>query len=54
MSLEDGVRYLRAKNVVISADCGELVVRAPQGVVDSKIRALLKLYKQEFLTLFPL
>jgi len=49
MNLQAVFAYMQEKNITLAIDNGELVVRAAQGVIDSKVMALLKQHKHELL-----
>ncbi|MDO9141434.1 MAG: condensation domain-containing protein, partial [Methylobacter sp.] len=49
MNLQAVFAYMQEKNITLAVDNGELVVRAAQGVIDSKVMALLKQHKHELL-----
>jgi len=49
MNLQAVFAYIQEKNIILAVDDGELVVRAAQGVIDSKVMALLKQHKHELL-----
>jgi len=49
MNLQTVFAYMQEKNITLAVDNGELVVRAAQGVIDSKVMALLKQHKHELL-----
>lgn len=50
MSLQEVVASIQEKNIVVSELDGELVVRAPQGAMDSALMAGLKTHKQDLLS----
>ncbi len=50
MNLQAVFAYIQEKNITLSADNGELVVSAAQGIIDADVMALLKRHKQELLS----
>ncbi|WP_432743130.1 amino acid adenylation domain-containing protein [Methylobacter sp. G7] len=50
MSLQEVFASMQEKNIVVSEFDGELIVRAPQGAMDSALMAGLKVHKQDLLT----
>jgi len=49
MSLEQVLARIKERNISVTADDGELVLRAPQGAMDADTMALLKQHKQDLL-----
>jgi len=49
MTMQAVFAYLQEKNISLTVDNGELVVRAAQGIIDADIMALLKRHKHELL-----
>ena len=50
MSLQEVFATMQEKNIFVSELDGELVIRAPQGAMDSALMAGLKVHKQDLLT----
>ncbi|MEQ1527955.1 MAG: amino acid adenylation domain-containing protein, partial [Methylococcales bacterium] len=50
MSLQEVITSMQEKNIVVRERGGELVVRAPEGVMDQELMAKLKAHKSDLLT----